>query len=272
LAKPRTVALPDYPPNLLKPGFADSLDMAINQQKVRADEWQAAGNTGPVPPEPDRFEQLLDSLAEHYRLEGRFSDLPPPKPGPIPTPGDILYFPNKELRLWMGLAWGLMRDFVPAFGDKKPGPGKPKQKHTQRQALFPYAHEARFVQIVRALRDLLDKKEMPVTNQAAYRQLIRILRSNPAPRWLYGHLKEPNAFAQVWKSVPDGVKDDPDSYFPLHMPQWDFPKELHLEVVDAGRGRSILAMQHMAAYLKRKSMERLFEILPPVPAALPVVV
>jgi len=234
MAKPRTVALPDYPPSLLKP--TDYSRGAV-------------------------FQQLLDLLAEHYRLGGRFSDLPDSKPN------DPL--PDKELDLWMGLAWGLIRDFVPAFGDKKPGPGKPKQKHTQRQPFFPDAHEARFVQIVRALRDLLDKKEMPVTNQAAYRQLIRILRSNPAPRWLYGHLKEPNAFAQAWKSVPDGVKDDPDSYFPLHLPQWDFPKEAHLEIVDAGRGRSILAMQHMAAYLKRESMERLFKILPPVPAALP---
>jgi hypothetical protein len=29
-----------------------SLDTARARQKVREDEWQAAGNTGPVPPEP----------------------------------------------------------------------------------------------------------------------------------------------------------------------------------------------------------------------------
>jgi hypothetical protein len=32
--------------------IADSLDMAIARQKVREDEWQAAGNTGRMPPEP----------------------------------------------------------------------------------------------------------------------------------------------------------------------------------------------------------------------------
>ena len=32
--------------------LADSLDMAITRQKVREDAWQAAGNTGPMPPEP----------------------------------------------------------------------------------------------------------------------------------------------------------------------------------------------------------------------------
>jgi hypothetical protein len=32
--------------------LADSLDMAIARQKAREDEWQAAGNADPVPPEP----------------------------------------------------------------------------------------------------------------------------------------------------------------------------------------------------------------------------
>jgi hypothetical protein len=32
--------------------LALSLDTARARQKVREDEWQAAGNTGPVPPEP----------------------------------------------------------------------------------------------------------------------------------------------------------------------------------------------------------------------------
>jgi hypothetical protein len=32
--------------------LADSLDMAIARHKARQDEWQAAGKTGRVPPEP----------------------------------------------------------------------------------------------------------------------------------------------------------------------------------------------------------------------------
>ena len=32
--------------------LADSLDMAITRQKTREGEWRAAGNTGPVAPEP----------------------------------------------------------------------------------------------------------------------------------------------------------------------------------------------------------------------------
>ena len=113
---------------------------------------------------------------------------------------------------------------------------------------------------------------MPSTNTAAYKQLLRSLKVSPAPLWRYGKCRKASAFQQAWKDIPKDVRDRPNSYFPLHLPQWDFPKEAHLEVVDAGRGRSIFAMQHMAAYLKRESMERLFEILPPVPTALPVVV
>ena len=40
---------------------------------------------------------------------------------------------------WMGLAWGLMRDFVPAFGKEKPTVGTPKQKHTKVDGVFPHA-------------------------------------------------------------------------------------------------------------------------------------
>jgi hypothetical protein len=32
--------------------LADSLDTAWARQKARQDEWQAAGNSGPLPPEP----------------------------------------------------------------------------------------------------------------------------------------------------------------------------------------------------------------------------
>jgi hypothetical protein len=239
LAKPRTVVLPDYPPSLLK---------------------LASLFKPPDHSRHDICEQLLDSLAEHYRLDGRFSDLPPSKPGDLP---------DKELQLWMGLAWGLMRDFVPAFGKEKPKVGTPKQKHTKVDGAFPHAHEARLVQIVGALRRILTDRERPSTNTAAYNQLLKILKVSPAPLWRYGKHRKVSAFQQAWKDIPKDVRDRPNSYFPLHLPQWDFPKELHLEVVAAGRGRSILAMQHMAAYLKRESMERLFEILPPVPSELP---
>jgi hypothetical protein len=242
LPKRRTTVLPDYPPNLLKPTDYSRAEV---------------------------FEQLLDSLAEHYRLDGRFSDLPATKPGPPPKPGDASFFANRELRLWMDLAWRLMCDFVPAFGKEKPKVGTPKQKHTKVDGAFPHAHEARLVQIVSALRRILTDRELPSTNTAAYNQLLRILKVSPAPLWRYGKHRKVSAFQQAWKDIPKDVLDKPNSYFPLHLPQWDFPKELHLEVVAAGRGRSILAMKHMAAYLERESMERLFEILPPVPSELP---
>ena len=77
MAKQRPVVLPDYPPILLKP--VDQSNMAVT-------------------------DQLLDALADHYRLGCRFSDLP--------IENDVTSFrQNKELQLWIGLAWGLMRDW-----------------------------------------------------------------------------------------------------------------------------------------------------------------
>jgi hypothetical protein len=233
MAKRRTVVVPDYPDILLTP---------------RGSHWSGAD-----------IDECLDALAVHYRLNGRFSKLP----------AQIITSESEELRLWMGLAWGLMHDFVPAFGKEKPKVGTPKQIHTKVDGVFPHAHEARLVQIVGALRRMLTDRELPSTNTAAYNQLLRILKVSPAPLWRYGKYRKVSAFQQAWKNIPKDVRDKPNSFFPVHLPQWDFPKALHLEEVAAGRGRSILAMQHMAAYLKRESMERLFGILPPVPSELP---
>jgi hypothetical protein len=169
----------------------------------------------------------------------------------------------------MGLAWGLIRDFVPAFGKERATVGTPKKQHTKIDPRFPHAHEARLVQIVGALRGMLTERGLPSTNEAAYARLLKILKGKPAPLWRYGKLKTQGAFRQEWKAIPKEVRDNPNSYFPLQLPQWDFPKALHLEVVAAGRGRSILAMQHMNALFFRESLERLFGILPPVPSELP---
>jgi hypothetical protein len=174
LTKPRTVALPDYPPSLLEP---------------------TDYSRGEV------FEQLLDLLGEHYRLSGRFSDLPDPKPND-PLPG-------KELDLWMGLAWGLIRDFVPAFGKRKSG--RPRKSYTGFQF-----HGARLVQIVRAVRQMLKEKGLPSTRLDTFAEVIRILKKKPAPRWEFGSLTKPSSFMQEWKTLPGHIKKDPDFYIPIH--------------------------------------------------------
>jgi hypothetical protein len=235
LAKPRTVALPDYPPSLLKP---------------------TDHSRGEV------FEQLLDSLAEHYRLDGRFSDLPPPKPG------DVSFLPDKELRLWMGLAWGLIQDFVPAFQEERKV-GAPKQARTRRVWLFPHAHEARLVQIVAALRQLLDERSRPATNLAAYKALRRILEEHPAPNWRYGKLKSDAAFAQEWKKIPKHVKDDPDSHFPRRLPDLPpLPPEPDYEATPTTGAAVWAGMIYMRRYFRRSTLERLSRDLPEVPSKL----
>ena len=201
MAKPRTVVLPNYPPTLLTP---------------RGKSWNGKD-----------IDDCLDSLADHYRLDCRLSEIPPF------TAGRVI---DKELMFWMGTCMGLMRDFVPAFGKEKSKVGTPKQNHTKVDGLFPHAHEARLVQIVDALRRILTDRELPSTNTAAYKQLLRILKVSPAPLWRYGKYRKASAFQQAWKDIPKDVRDRPDSYFPLQLPKWDFPKEAHLEVIAAGRG------------------------------------
>ena len=232
----RTIVLPDYPEILLTP---------------RGNHWMGSD-----------IDQCLDALATYYRLDDRYTDLPA-------RIGDVSFMEDKELMFWMRLAWGLMQDFVPAFGKEKPKVGTPKQMHTKVDALFPHAQEARLVQIVGALRHMLKERQLPSTKIAAYNQLLKILKKSPAPLWRYGKLTKASAFQQEWKAIPKDVQDNPNSYFPLHLPQMKFPSTLHLQVVAAGRGRSILAMEHMAAYLRRESLERLFRILPTVPSELP---
>ena len=156
------------------------------------------------------FQQLLDSLAEHYRLDGRFSDLPPPKLG------DVSFFADKELQLWMGLAWGLIRDFIPAFGKKKYG--RPRKSYTG----FPF-HEARLVQIVRAVRQMLKEKGLPSTTPNTFEEVVRILKKKPAPRWRYGSLTKPSSFAQEWKKLPRHIKKTRISTFRFIQPHFIHP-------------------------------------------------
>jgi hypothetical protein len=54
--------------------------------------------------------------------------------------------------------------------------------------------------------------------------VIKILKVNPAPLWRYGKYRKVSAFQQAWKDIPKDVLNNPNSYFPVHLPQWDFPK------------------------------------------------
>jgi hypothetical protein len=164
MAKRQPVVLPDYPQILLTPR--------------RGNSWDA-----------NHIDDCFDALADHYRLKCRFSDLPSP----------IGVLPDKETEFWMGLAWGLVRDFVPAFGQKKYG--RPRGSYTA-----PWLHGARLVQIVRAVRQMLKEKGLPSTTPNTFEEVARILKKKPAPRWQYGSLTKPSSFAQEWKKLPRHIK------------------------------------------------------------------
>jgi hypothetical protein len=228
----RTVELPDYPAILLTPRDWNRISV---------------------------LDKLVDALLAHYRLP------------PLPPPSGKLNLDGKDdtfTRSLACLALCLMQDFVPAF-KKKPNVGAPKQEHTQQEFLFPHAHEARLVQIVRSLREMLAKRQLPSTHKAAYEELIRILRKKPAPHWRYGKLRKASAFAQAWKDIPKEVKLDPDSHFPpAPFELKSLPPLPDFELVPSGGAKAWLATEYMAASFQRSSLERLFKILPPVPSEL----
>src|ERR1043165_6706617 len=118
MAKPRSVPVPDYPPILLSP---------------MGSSWHG-----------DQIDKCLDALAEHSKLDSRFSELPATGFGQRDS--------DQESKFWFGLAWALMRDFVPAFGKEVPKVGAPKKQHTKIDPLFPTAHDARLVAIAGAPR------------------------------------------------------------------------------------------------------------------------
>ena len=185
MAKRRTVVLPDYPPILSTP-------MDLNNNKAVA--------------------QCLDALAIHYGLNPPFGGFfSPALSNPYIGFAEQKVSKEEMHERWARLALCLMWDFVPAFRKRRKG-GRRKKLHTRHD--HPHAHAARLVQMVVALRRMLAAKRMLSTNVAAFKQIARTLRKQPAPEWQYGKLTKASAFAQAWKSIPKSVKDRPDSYLP----------------------------------------------------------
>lgn len=187
MPKRRTVTLPSYPALLLETGKAN-----------------------------EKFPRYLDAVAVHYGITGPYG---PPRGFPIGDPPILM-------AAWRDLAVHLLSDFVPAFRGIRRG-GAPRQGHTQRPPLAPHAHEARLVQMINELRSQLRTKGMPSTNAAAYRALIRLLASKPAPQWRFGKLKTTSSFAQAWKAIPQTVKQNPELFLPQRAPKSNSRTDSH---------------------------------------------
>jgi hypothetical protein len=148
----------------------------------------------------------LTALAYHYDIISPFDD----------EEVDFLVSDDDEmLERWKNLTLSLLRDFVPAFRVKRRG-GTPKQQHTRLRTIDPHAHQARLVQMVFALRDILRTKGRPSSKFDAFKELVRILKANPAPLWRYGKLTKASSFAQAWKDIPHDVRKNPDRYIRYH--------------------------------------------------------
>jgi hypothetical protein len=176
------VLVPDYPPILFK-----------------AVDWQDA----------QAIKSRINALATYYSLN-------PAKALLDPT-GDF-FDAGAEImaQRWKLLAFHLLCDFVPAFRIRRKG-GAPK-RHLPSLTLYPHAHEARLVQIVTALKRLLAAANRPATNQAAFSELLKRLKRQPAPQWRYGSIKKRSALTQAYKLIPNHVRSNPEQFVPPALP------------------------------------------------------
>jgi hypothetical protein len=196
MAKKKLVPVPDYPPVLMAQGNAYTREDRLAEL---AD--QLINGAG-----MDRYAECLNALVAHY---------------------DLADFPhgNDEERAvwWSQIALSLAHDFVPAFREVRRS-GAPSRWRKTKDDLFPHAHDARLVQIVKALQAKLKDRDLPATRTAAFRELITRLKKNPIPKWRYGNLYKVSSFNQAWKKIPENVKLLPIEYLPSKLrPASHFP-------------------------------------------------
>jgi len=175
-----TVPLPDYPAVLLQPW--------------RNDHTQA------------EFEEIVAALCEHYQLE---------HPATRAVSNEFL----------AALALKLLRDFVPAFRQPKP-PGRPPADHVTEEEYKDYMAaggnsplmteaylQARFVLHVRKLEKECGSLKAAFTRLAGAMP-ADVKRRQELPK-RYQSLKQPAAFADVWRHIPAFVRTYPDRFIPL---------------------------------------------------------
>jgi hypothetical protein len=110
--------------------------------------------------------ECVEALAQHYNVSFNVSIL---------NPKPLTKFLNRSKPLeeqvadWRLLALRLASDIVPAFRRTRKS-GAPK-RHTQSSQSFPYAHEARLVQLTRFLEQSLRAKGIAI---APYRRISSV--------------------------------------------------------------------------------------------------
>jgi hypothetical protein len=143
---------------------------------------------------------------------------------------------------WFDLWFAVASECVPAFRTRRQG-GAPRKQHRQSGSAWPYAHQARLVQLVDKFREENIRLDLPRTRPTLF---ARIVRHSKGYSWRYKDLKEASSFEQEWKKIPREVRQNPARFLP--------PQKLP-------RYKGGLVPTHLV----KPEFERLQQVLPPVP-------
>lgn len=185
----------------------------------------------------DRLSFYLDALAEHYYQLPPFQNLDK-------AAEDV------EARL-VRLVICLAMEIVPAFRVPLKG-GAPARVRMLKGDTFPFAHEARLVQLVTKFQSLLKAADRSAARTHAYNQIILLLKKRPTPHWAYGGLTKQSSFGQAWKHIPKNVKTTPAAFLPK-------PTTSREEAAAAG------GLFGVANWLVATEAEKVWAALPAIP-------
>jgi hypothetical protein len=143
---------------------------------------------------------------------------------------------------WADLALALARHYVPAFAIRRRS-GAKKKKHRESGPNWPYAHEARLVQLVDHFKKENIQLGLSHTRPTLFK---KISQHSIGYSWKYKDLKKRSSFTQEWKIIPRKVKEEPSRFLP--------PRKLP-------RYAAGVAPQSLV----RPEFQRLQKVLPPVP-------
>jgi hypothetical protein len=111
---------------------------------------------------------------------------------------------------WFDLWFAVASEYVSAFRTPRRGGAATKQ-HRQRGSAWPYAHEARLVQLVQYYRDENRRRGRSHTRPTLFAEIAKHSKEYP---WKYKDLKKPSSFEQEWKKISAQVKQNPANYLP----------------------------------------------------------
>jgi hypothetical protein len=146
--------------------------------------------------------------------------------------------------IWHDLAMSLLRVHVRAFALRGRA-GRKQQSHRIRYYFYPFASEARLVQLVDHFKSEIDRSGRRAKNRDAFRI---ILKTTAKYQWRYRDRRMMETLEEAWKKIPKDVRERPSDFLP--------PEGLRPMPTTGG---GVISPEQIA------DLNHLLEALPPLP-------